>query len=294
MIKIGFEERLNLRVKSPVRAALVLGALVVLLATGCNAQRGRQEAVAAAAYKAPRLNSFKFEMREEVVLPDLLPVVYEMRGQYSYPDRVWTDVTTLVGPDVKASFTVFRFGKGYYLRIPDETRILLPGTKEWLAGKAGEIEQTRFLGLLPQEAQDITQTLAYLGDAASVIRNPDYTALEKKSINYVSHYQFQFDPAKLAESAALGKHAAFESGGGELWVGLDDLIRDMHVVLLGPARKHGASRVDIKVAITDHNAELTFRAPRQEKVTPFDEFKAANPKAASGNIGEGDVGALGG
>lgn len=263
---------------------LILAAIVLILGTACDAPRGRQEAVAAAAYKTPRLNTFRFEMIQEITLPDLLSVEYEMKGQYSYPDRVWTEITTHVGPDVKTNFTIFRFGKGYYLRIPDETRILLPGTNEWLAGKTDELERSRFLGLLPKEAQDITETLSFLNDASSYIEARDHTILEKKAINYVTHYEFQLDPEKLANSAALGRHGFFASGGAEVWVGLDDLIREVHIVLLGPARAGGAARVDINLVLTDQNAELTFRAPRQEKVTPFDEFSARYPNTASGNV----------
>lgn len=238
--------------------------------------------MAAAATKAPRLNTFSFEITQEVIYPDFLPVTYEMTGKYVYPDRVWTDITTHVGPDVRTSFTVIRFGKGYYLRIPDEVRILLPGTREWLAGKVDELERSRFLGLFPREAQDITQTLSFLHDASSSISRPDHTAIEKKALNYVSHYKFQFDGEKLTDSAAMGRHGNFEAGGGEIWVGVDDLVRQLHFVLFGPARFGGAVRVDIKANITDHNADLTFRVPRQEKVTSFGEFKEAYPKAATG------------
>lgn len=259
----------------------VIGLALCLLAA-CGTARGRQEAVAAAATKAPRLNTFSFEMTQEVIYPDFLPVTYEMTGKYVYPDRVWTDITTHVGPDVRTSFTVIRFGKGYYLRIPDEVRILLPGTREWLAGKVDELERSRFLGLFPREAQDITQTLSLLHDASESINRPDHTAIEKKALNYVSHYKFQFDGEKLTDSAAMGRHGNFEAGGGEIWVGVDDLVRQLHFVLFGPARFGGAVRVDIKANITDHNADLTFRVPRQEKVTSFEEFKEAYPKAATG------------
>lgn len=256
--------------------------LAIVIFVGCGTARGRREAVAAAAFKAPRLNTFSFEMTQEVIYPDFLPVTYEMKGKYIYPDRVWTDITTHVGPEVQTGFTIIRFGKGYYLRIPDEVRILLPGTREWLAGKTEELERSRFLGLFPKEVQDITQTLGFLHDASDRINRPDHTSIEKKALNYVSHYKFQLDPEKLSKSRAIGRHGNFEAGGGEIWVGVDDLIRQLHLVLFGPARFGGAVRVDIKANLTDHNADLTFRVPRQEKVTAFDEFKEAYPRAATG------------
>jgi hypothetical protein len=260
--------------------SIALTIVATLASTGCFSQRGNIEAVRAAADKALKVNSFRFEMLEEVVLPNVaLPVLYEMKGEYSYPDRVLTEITTHVGPDVKASFVLLRFGRGYFVKLPPETRVFFPGTKEWVAGGVAEIERSRFLGLLPEEVQDISQTISLIGASGDDVSLRDYTALEKKAVNYVSHYVFALDPERLARGNALGKFGLFASGGGEIWVGVDDLLRQMHVVLLGPTKAGGAARVDIKVNLTDHGAELSFRAPRQEEVTSFDTLTANFPGA---------------
>lgn len=266
--------------QGPRLASVAILCSVVLVAGGCFSQRGNVEAVRAAGAKALKVDSFRFEILEEVVFPNVaFPVVYEMKGEYSYPDRVLTEITTNVGPDVKASFVILRFGRGYFVRLPPETRILFPGTKEWVAGGVDEIERSGFLGLLPEEVQDISQTVSLIEAAGDDVSLRDYTALERKAVNYVAHYVFALDPERLTRGHAAGKFGLFASGGGEIWVGVDDLLRQMHMVLLGPTKAGGAARVDVKVNITDHGAELSFRTPRQEEVTPFETLKANYPGA---------------
>ncbi len=266
------------------RRRMVFAAIfaAALMATGCFAQRGNVEAVRAAGAKALEVNTFRFEVLEEVVLPNVaLPVLYEMKGAYSYPDRVFTEITTHVGPDVKANFVILRFGRGYFVKLPPETRILFPGTREWVAGGISEIERSGFLGLLPEEVQDISQTISLIEAASDDVSLRDYTALQKKAVNYLAHYVFALDPERLARGHAAGKFGLFVSGGGELWVGVDDLIRQLHVVLLGPTKAGGAARVDIKANLSDHGAELSFRAPRQEDVTSFETLKSRYPDSFS-------------
>ncbi len=261
-------------------AWLAVLASVVLLATSCYSQRGRIEAVRAAADKALEVNTFRFEMLQEVVLPNVaLPVLYEMTGEYSYPDRVLTEITTHVGPDVRASFVILRFGRGYFVKLPPETRAFYPGIKEWVAGGVEEIRRSGFLGLLPEEVQDISQTISLLDAASDDVSLRDYTALQKKAVNYMSRYVFALDTERLTRGYATGKFGQFASGGGEIWVGVDDLLWQMHLVLLGPTKAGGAARVDIKVNMKDHGAELYFRTPRREEVTSFETLKSSFPGA---------------
>ena len=252
--------------------------LTVCMLSSCFQERGNIEAVQAAASKALQVNSFRFEMLQEVVLPNVaLPVLYEMKGEYAYPDKVITEITTHVGPDVKAHFVILRFGRGYFVKLPAETRAFYPGVKDWVAGSVDEIKASRFLKLLPEEVQDISQTISLIEAAGDAVSLRDYTALEKKGVNYVAHYVFALDAERLARGHAHGKFGLFASGGGEIWVGVDDLLRQMHVVLLGPTKAGGAGRVDAKVNIRDHGAELSFRAPRQEDVTSFAALKNRFP-----------------
>lgn len=255
--------------------------LAVVGASGCFGQRGNVEAIAEASYKALRLNSFGFELLQEVVLPNVaLPVTYEMRGVYSYPDRVATEITTHVGADVKASFEIVRFGRGYFVKLPPETRILFPGTKEWIAGGLSEIRKTNFFGLLPEEVQDVSQTISFLDAASADVSLRDYTALEEKGLDYVRHYVFGLDTEKLAQGYTAGKFGRFVSGGGEVWLNVDSLIVQMHLVLLGPTKAGGAARVDAKLSVFGHDSEVSIRVPRQQDVTPFEEFRKAHPEPA--------------
>lgn len=277
--------RVRLGIHGQCRSGRIGVALVCVLAfvgaSGCFGQRGNVEAIAEASYKALRVNSFAFELLQEIVLPNVaLPVTYEMKGVYSYPDRVATEITTHVGADVKASFEIIRFGRGYFVKLPPETRILFPGTKEWIAGGLTEIRKTNFFGLLPEEVQDISQTISFLDAASPNVSLRDYTALEEKGLDYVRHYVFALDTEKLAQGYSAGKFGSFVSGGGEVWLNVDSLIVQMHLVLLGPTKAGGAARVDAKLSVFDHDAEVSIRVPRQQDVTPFDEFRKAHPEPA--------------
>jgi hypothetical protein len=274
--------RAKSRRSNPMVCLAVILATISLLLVGCYGQRGNIEAIAEAYSKALKLNSFRFELLQEVVLPNVaLPVLYEMKGAYSYPDKLAAEITTHVGPEVKAFFVVIRFGRGYFVKLPAETRLLFPGTKEWIAGGLQEIKRTAFFGLLPEEVQDISQTISFLSAASDDVSLRDYTALEKKGLNYIRHYVFALDTEKLSRGHTRGEFGLFVSGGGEVWLDIDSLIRQLHVVLLGPAKAGGASRVDAKASIYDHNEEVSIRVPRQEEITPFEEFKRMFPSYVS-------------